>query len=43
MSEGTAEQYLAMWLSEQIPEAEWYKILQERVDVKKLYQKHLEE
>ena len=41
MSRGTAEQYLSMWLSEQIPEKEWQRILKERTDVNKLYQKHL--
>tara|TARA_Y100001963_G_scaffold132412_1_gene190880 strand:+ start:302 stop:439 length:138 start_codon:yes stop_codon:yes gene_type:complete len=42
MSEATAEQYLEMFLSEQIMPKEWYEILQERSDVKELYQKHLE-
>ena len=42
MSEGTAEQYLEMFLSEQIMPKEWYEILNERTDVKELYQKHLE-
>ena len=43
MSRGTPEQYLSMWLSEQIPTNEWLRILKERTDVKELYQKHLEE
>ena len=42
MSKGTPEQYLEMFLSEQIMPKEWYEILQERPDVKELYQKHLE-
>tara|TARA_B100000902_G_scaffold264564_1_gene250685 strand:+ start:335 stop:475 length:141 start_codon:yes stop_codon:yes gene_type:complete len=42
MSKGTPEQYLEMWLSEQIMPKEWYKILKERTDIKELYQKHLE-
>ena len=42
MSRATAEQYLQMWLSEQIPTSEWMRILKERPDVDELYQKHLE-
>ena len=42
VSKGTPEQYLEMFLSEQIMPKEWYEILQERPDVKELYQKHLE-
>ena len=42
MSKGTPEQYLEMFLSEQILPKEWYKILKERKDVRKLYEKHLE-
>ena len=42
MSRGTPEQYLQMWLSEQIPIDEWLRILKERTDVNELYQKHLE-
>ena len=42
MSRVTAEMYLQMWLSEQIPTSEWSKILENRVDVKHLYDKHLE-
>ena len=38
----TPEQYLSMWLSEQIPTDEWLSILKERTDVNNLYQKHLE-
>ena len=41
MSRGTAEQYLEMWLSEQIPTDEWLRILKDRKDVKDLYEKHL--
>ena len=39
----TAEVYLQLWLSEQIPTNEWLSILKERTDVNKLYQKHLGE
>ena len=42
MSKGTPEQYLEMFLSEQIMPKEWYKILKERKDVRKLYERHLE-
>ena len=42
MSSTTAQVYLQLWLSEQIPIAEWKRILKERKDVKELYQKHLE-
>ena len=42
MSRATAEQYLQMWLSEQIPTLEWQRILKERTDVNELYQNHLE-
>ena len=41
MSRGAAEQYLEMWLSEQIPTDEWLRILQDRKDIKDLYEKHL--
>ena len=41
MSRGTPEQYLQMFLSEQIPPSEWLHILRERPDVKELYHKHL--
>tara|TARA_R100001129_G_scaffold118609_1_gene82112 strand:- start:188 stop:343 length:156 start_codon:yes stop_codon:yes gene_type:complete len=43
MSRATAEIYLQMWLSEQIPTGEWLRILKERTDVNELYQKHLGE
>ncbi len=43
MSRGTAQQYLEMWLSEQIPTNEWLRILEERTDVKELYEKYLKE
>ena len=43
MSNGTAEQYLSMWLSEQIPPKAWLEILQERDDVRELYNEHLGE
>ena len=33
----TVEQYLEMWLSEQITTQDWIEILQERPDVKKMY------
>ena len=39
---GTPEQYLEMWLSEQIPTQDWLEILKDRSDVNELYQKHLE-
>ena len=42
MSSTTAQIYLQLWLSEQIPIAEWRRILEERKDVKELYEKHLE-
>ena len=42
MSSTTAQVYLELWLSEQIPIGEWMRILEERKDVKELYQKHLE-
>ena len=42
MSSTTAQVYLQLWLSEQIPIGEWKRILEERKDVKELYQKHLE-
>ncbi len=41
-SEVTPEQYLSMWLSEQIPTQDWLDILKERSDVKDLYNKHME-
>ena len=37
MSKGTPEQYLSMYLSEQIPESEWYRLLNERADVREFY------
>ncbi len=42
MSRGTPQQFLDMWLSEQIQPYEWLAILKERKDVNELYQKHLE-
>ena len=42
MSRVTPKMYLEMWLSEQIPTSEWLRILKERADVKKLYNKHLQ-
>ena len=42
MSEVPARMYLDMWLSEQIPTLDWLEILEERSDVRKLYNKHLE-
>jgi len=42
MSRGTPEQYLSMWLSEQIPTKHWLEILKENKDVRELYNKHLE-
>jgi len=38
----TPEQYLSMWLSEQIPTQDWLDILKERSDVRDLYNKHME-
>ena len=43
MSRGTAQQYLEMWLSEQIPTNEWLRILEWRADIRELYEKHLKE
>jgi hypothetical protein len=40
--ETTAQQYLDMWLSEQIPIPDWLGILGTRKDVQKLYNEHLE-
>tara|TARA_R110002020_G_scaffold222094_1_gene430564 strand:+ start:1058 stop:1213 length:156 start_codon:yes stop_codon:yes gene_type:complete len=37
----TPEQYLEMWLSEQIPTKEWLRLLEFRADINELYQKHL--
>ena len=42
MSSTTAQVYLQLWLSEPIPIGEWKRILEERKDVKELYEKHLE-
>ena len=42
MNKVTPEQYLSMWLSEQIPTRDWLEILKERNDVKDLYHTHLE-
>ena len=42
MSSTTAQIYLQLWLSEQIPIDKWKRILDERKDVKELYEKHLE-
>ena len=42
MNRVTAEMYLQMWLSEQIPISEWLRIMETRIDVKHLYDKHLE-
>ena len=42
MSNTTAKVYLELWLSEQIPVDEWKRILEERKDVKELYEKNLE-
>ena len=40
--EGSVQQYLEMYLSEQIPEAEWEQILKERADVRRAYEDYLE-
>ena len=37
----TPEEYLEMWLSEQIPLNDWLKILDSNPDVEKLYKKHI--
>tara|TARA_R100000008_G_C3514325_1_gene130498 strand:- start:314 stop:454 length:141 start_codon:yes stop_codon:yes gene_type:complete len=42
MSRGTPQDYLDMYLSEQIPESEWQRILNERTDIKELFKKYLE-
>ncbi len=39
--EGSANHYLQMYLSEQIPESEWQRILQTRNDVKQLYEEYV--
>ncbi len=41
MGRVTSEMYLQMWLSEQIPTNEWIRILENRIDVKKMYDEHL--
>ena len=41
-NKGTPQQYLDMWLSEQIPTQDWLEILKENKDVRELYNKHLE-
>ena len=38
-----AEQYLEMWLSEQIPTGEWLRLLDWRPDIKEVYDKHIGE
>ena len=43
MSRVKPEDYLDLWLSEQIPSLEWARILNEMPDVKELYKKHLRE
>ena len=43
MSRIKPKDYLALWLSEQIPSLEWARILNESTDVKELYKKHLRE
>ena len=43
MSRGTAEQYLEMWLSDQIPTADWLRLLEWRDDIKEVYEKYLED
>ena len=40
MSRVTAEMYLQMWLSEQIPTNEWLRILEHRIDVKQIYDEY---
>ena len=42
MSNTTAEIYLQLWLSEQIPTGEWLRLLEGRTDIKELYEQHLE-
>jgi len=39
----TPEQYLEMWLSEQIPTGEWLRLLEFRTDIKEVYDKHMGE
>ena len=43
MSRGTPEQYLDMWLSEQIPVKEWLRILENRLDIREVYNIHMME
>ena len=38
----SAEMYLQMWLSEQIPPTDWLEILKGRADVEALYNKYAE-
>ena len=38
----TAEMYLQMWLSEQIPTNEWLRLLEWRPDINEVYKKYLE-
>ena len=38
----SAEQYLEMWLSEQIPVSEWIKLLDSDPKLETLYNKHIE-
>ena len=40
MSEVTAKMWLQMWLSEQIPALEWQRIMEERPDVKVLWEEY---
>jgi len=40
---GTPEQYLQMWLSEQISTKQWLSLLKNRPDIKDVYNKHMME
>ena len=37
----TPEEYLEMWLSEQIPTSEWLRLLEFRSDIKEVYHRYL--
>ena len=41
--EATPQQYLEMWLSEQIPPQDWMEILNERPDIREIYKNHMME
>ena len=43
MENDTPEQYLKMWLSEQIPINDWLRLLDSDPKLERLYNKHVEE